>query len=62
MARLEEQLERLQELLSDTDLYSEARKQELADLLARDANLKARSAQLEDTWLEVQQQLEDLAR
>lgn len=51
----------VQTRLSDTALYSEGSKQDLADLLKREGELKTRAMQLEETWLEQQQALEELA-
>ena len=50
----------MQDLLSDNDLYSDARKDELAELLRREGELKAEAESLEETWLEHQQALEDI--
>ncbi|MCB1701690.1 MAG: ATP-binding cassette domain-containing protein [Pseudomonadales bacterium] len=52
----------VQTRLSDTNLYLEEQKQELATLLKREGELKARAAQLEEAWLEQQETLEELAR
>lgn len=60
MSKIEEELGAIQEQLGDTELYSPQRKEELADLLKREGELKARSEQLEESWLEQQQALEEL--
>ena len=41
-------------------MYSAERKNELADLLKREGELKLQAGQLEESWLEQQQMLEDL--
>ena len=60
MAAVESEQAQLQTQLGDTDLYTEARKQDLANLLKREGELKATAMQLEETWLEQQQELEEL--
>jgi ATP-binding cassette subfamily F protein 3 len=60
MAEVEAEQAKLQTQLGDTDLYSAARRDDLADLLKREGELKIRAAQLEDSWLEQQQILEEL--
>ena len=60
MAAVESEQAQLQTQLGDTDLYTEARKQDLANLLKREGELKATAVQLEETWLEQQQELEEL--
>ena len=60
MSAVETEQAAVQTRLSDTDLYSEGRKQDLAALLKREGELKARAVQLEDTWLEQQEALEQL--
>jgi ATP-binding cassette subfamily F protein 3 len=60
MAEAEAEQAKLQTQLGDTDLYSAARRDDLADLLKREGELKIRAAELEDSWLEQQQILEEL--
>jgi len=60
MSAAESELEKMQALLSDSDLYSEARKGELADLVKREGELKVRTEELEEEWLEQQHELEEL--
>ena len=60
MARAESELEQVQQRLADSDIYSEQRKDELAQLLLREGELKAHCQELEDSWLEQQQELEEL--
>ena len=55
-------LQALREQLSDTQLYTDANKQVLADLLKREGELKIQAAQLDDLWLEQQQELEELTQ
>jgi len=57
----QQQLAKLQEQLADTDVYQASRKEELADLLKREGELKRLGDTLEERWLEHQQQLEELA-
>ncbi len=60
MAEVDDEQEELQTRLGDTDLYSTARKDDLAALLKREGELKIRAAELEESWLEQQQILEEL--
>jgi ATP-binding cassette subfamily F protein 3 len=60
MSAAEGELQEMQAMLSDGDLYSEARKGELADLLKREGELKTRAEQLEEAWFEQQHELEEL--
>jgi len=52
------ELSEMQLLLGDSDLYSEQRKDELAELLKQEGKLKAHSDQLEDMWFQQQHELE----
>ncbi len=60
MASVEAEQAELQTRLGDTDLYTESRKQDLAQLLQREGELKVAATELEETWLEQQQALEEL--
>ncbi len=60
MAEAEDEQAKLQTQLGDTDLYSPARRDDLAGLLKREGELKVRAAELEESWLEQQQTLEEL--
>ena len=60
MSAVEAEQADLQTRLSDTDLYLEGRKQDLANLLQREGELKSRASQLEDAWLERQEAMEEL--
>jgi len=61
IAEVERSLSDLQAQLADETLYEDARRGELAELLQREGQLKNRAAELEETWLEQQQALEDLS-
>ena len=61
MSAVEAEQAELQTRLGDTDLYTDGRKQDLADLLQREGELKARATQLEEAWLEQQQALEEIS-
>jgi ATP-binding cassette subfamily F protein 3 len=61
MSAVEAEQAELQTQLGDTSLYSDGRKQDLADLLRREGELKARATQLEEAWLEQQQTLEEIS-
>lgn len=60
MAKSEGELHKVQALLADSDLYSKTRKDELADLLKREGQLKSQSDELEEAWLEQQDEMESL--
>jgi ATP-binding cassette, subfamily F, member 3 len=60
MASIETELGKLQTQLGDTDLHTPQCKDDLAGLLKREGELKARSEQLEESWLDLQQNLEEL--
>ena len=50
----------VQEQLASNELYAEAQRDALAELLKREGRLKLRAAELDDTWLDLQQRLDDL--
>ena len=50
----------VQTRLSDTDLYTDGRKRDLAELMQKEAELKVRATELEESWLEQQEALEEL--
>lgn len=65
LAKVEKELERTQAeikildaLIADADLYTEARRQERVQTLAQHGELTKRHGQLEETWLELQSELE----
>ena len=60
MSKNESELHNVQGLLADSDLYSKTRKDELADLLKQEGQLKTQSDELEEAWLEQQDELESL--
>ena len=60
MARAESELEAMQSELGDSDLYSEVRKEELANLLKQEGELKIHAQHLEEAWFEQQHELEEL--
>ncbi len=60
MAKVEGQLAALQQSLGDSDLYSESRKSELAELLQQEGTLKQRASELEEAWLTLQETLESV--
>ena len=60
MAAVEGELGELQAQLADNGLYEPSRRDELAGLLRREGELKARAGDLEDSWLALQQSLEEL--
>lgn len=62
MSAVEQELEQLQATLGDSDIYSESRKEELASCLKREGDLKQMSAELEERWLEQQEELEELSQ
>ena len=62
LGKVHEQLAELEERLGDSALYEAARKDELRDLLARQATLKTRESELEESWLMALETLEELQR
>ncbi|TDG15276.1 ATP-binding cassette domain-containing protein [Seongchinamella unica] len=60
MAQLERELAQIQSRLADADLYSEPRKAELAELLQQEGELKTSTDSLEQSWLELQEEIETL--
>ena len=65
LTKIEQELERTQAeiknldaRIADADLYTEARRQERVQTLAQHGELSKRHAQLEETWLELQGELE----
>ena len=48
--------------LENNDLYTEAHRQTLSDLLKREGELKIRAEELDEIWLEQQQILEELSQ
>ena len=60
LAAVQEQLAVLEQRLGDAALYEAARKEELRELLARQAELKAHEGDLEESWLVALESLETL--
>ncbi|AOE88073.1 ATP-binding cassette domain-containing protein [Pseudomonas sp. TCU-HL1] len=62
LGKVHEQLAGIEARLGDSALYDAARKDELRDLLAEQARLKSREAELEEGWLLALETLEELQR
>ncbi|PYC23469.1 ABC transporter ATP-binding protein [Aquipseudomonas alcaligenes] len=60
LSKLHEQLAGVEQKLGDGGLYEAARKDELRELLAEQARLKAREAEVEEAWLVALETLEAL--
>ena len=60
LGKLHEKLAKIDASLGDSDIYEPARKNELRDLLAEQAKLKVREAQLEEAWMEALELLESM--
>ncbi|HAB64045.1 MAG TPA: ABC transporter ATP-binding protein, partial [Pseudomonas sp.] len=60
LADIHEKLAPLEARLADSDVYESARKDELRELLAKQAELKVREGELEEAWLEALESLEVL--
>ena len=60
LGQLHEQLAAVEARLGDAAIYDAARKDELRDLLAEQARLKVREAELEESWMTALEQLESL--
>ncbi|MGJ7513070.1 ribosomal protection-like ABC-F family protein [Pseudomonas baetica] len=60
LGKLHEKLAKIDTSLGDSDLYEPARKNELRDLLAEQAKLKVREAELEEAWMEALELLESM--
>ncbi len=60
LGKLHEKLAKIDASLGDSDIYEQARKNELRDLLAEQAKLKVREAQLEEAWMEALELLEGM--
>jgi len=60
LGKLHEQLAGVEQKLGDGGLYEAARKDELRELLAEQARLKAREAEVEEAWLVALETLEAL--
>ena len=62
LGQVQAKLAALEERLGDSGIYEAARKDELRQALAEQAQLKAREAELEEGWLEALETLEALQR
>jgi ATP-binding cassette subfamily F protein 3 len=60
LCKLHEKLQKIETSLGDSGLYEAARKDELRDLLAEQARLKVREAELEEAWMQALELLENL--
>jgi ATP-binding cassette, subfamily F, member 3 len=60
LGKLHEKLQKIETSLGDSGLYEVARKDELRDLLAEQAKLKVREAELEEAWMQALELLENL--
>ncbi|MNM76788.1 putative ABC transporter ATP-binding protein YheS [compost metagenome] len=60
LGTLHEQLAKIDASLGDSAIYEAARKDELRDLLAQQAKLKVREAELEEAWMAALEQLETM--
>lgn len=58
MEKLQAQLDTIEEKMSDTDLYSDSRKDELQQLLTQQGDLKSQLEEIEMEWMELTEQLE----
>jgi ATP-binding cassette subfamily F protein 3 len=54
-------LQEVREQMASTELYTEAQRDTLAELLKREGVLKLRAAELDEIWLDQQQRLDDLS-
>ncbi|RWU26720.1 ABC transporter ATP-binding protein [Pseudomonas alkylphenolica] len=60
LGALHEQLAKVDASLGDSAIYEAARKDELRDMLAQQAKLKVREAELEEAWMAALEQLETM--
>ncbi len=60
LGKLHAELAKVEASLGDSGVYEAARKDELRDLLARQAQLKTREAELEEAWMEALEVLETM--
>lgn len=57
--KLQAQLDAIEEKMSDTDLYTDARKDELQQLLSKQGEMKSQLEDIEMEWMELTEQLEE---
>jgi ATP-binding cassette subfamily F protein 3 len=62
MSKVSLAMQEVRTQLENNDLYTEDHRQTLADLLKREGELKVRAEQLDETWLDQQQVLEELSQ
>jgi ATP-binding cassette subfamily F protein 3 len=60
LGKLHEKLAKIDASLGDSGIYEPARKNDLRDLLAEQARLKVREAELEEAWMEALELLESM--
>ncbi len=60
LAKVQQELQALDHLIANPDLYTDARRDERVATLARHGELGKRSSELEDAWLELHTELEQL--
>ncbi|MFY0728428.1 ATP-binding cassette domain-containing protein [Pseudomonas sp. NFX15] len=60
LGKLHEKLAKIDVSLGDSDIYEPLRKNELRDLLAEQAKLKVREAELEEAWMQALELLESM--
>ncbi|MGH8385676.1 MAG: ATP-binding cassette domain-containing protein [Pseudomonas sp.] len=60
LGKLHEKLAKIDTSLGDSDIYEPARKNDLRDLLAEQAKLKVREAEVEEAWMEALELLESM--
>ena len=60
LGKLHEKLAKIDTSLGDSDMYEPMRKNDLRDLLAEQAKLKVREAELEEAWMEALELLESM--
>lgn len=60
LARVQQELQALDHLIANPDLYTDARRDERVATLARHGELAKRSGELEEAWLELHTELEQL--
>ncbi|MHC8329644.1 ATP-binding cassette domain-containing protein [Pseudomonas sp. LB1P83] len=60
LGKLHEKLAKIDTSLGDSDIYEPMRKNDLRDLLAEQAKLKVREAELEEAWMEALELLESM--
>jgi ATP-binding cassette subfamily F protein 3 len=62
MEKVRVRLSSLDTLIADPDFYSDERREERLKALAEHGDLSKQSSQLEDQWLELHEQLEEVSK